>query len=158
MRSPACAAVTNSARGVPAGATHRPNGSKQCEQLVALDAKLTKVLQGETQPADTGERLLMAPICQLPAKSLHAAAVRLYAAAFAEQPKAEADLQAQHRYNAACAAALAGTADAAKEPMTEAEKATLRRRAREWLQADLDVYAGHIKASKALASCLCKRG
>ncbi len=124
---------------------------KKSERLVELDAKLVRVLKGEIQPVDAVDQLLLAQMCQKPGKALYAAAVRFYAAAFADQPKWEADRQFQFRYKAACAAALAGTADAAKEPATEADKAALRHQARDWLQADLDAYAGQVKAGSAAA-------
>src|SRR5262249_32950061 len=81
---------------------------KLCERIVEADAKLSRVLRGELMSANVGERLPFAQICQLPAKSHYAAAVRFYADAFAEQPQLAEDLLAPHRYNAACAAALAG--------------------------------------------------
>ncbi len=123
----------------------------ECEQLVEVDARLVRVLKGEVQPADAGDRVCLAYICQL--KSLHAPAVRLYAAAFAEQPKLAADPRLPHRYNAACAAIAAaqtGTADAAKELATQADKPALRRRARDWLQADIDNYAEQLKTGKLI--------
>jgi len=122
---------------------------KECETLVKLDTKLAKMLKGDLQPADAGERLTLAQLCQLPCKALYAAAVRFYAEAFDDQPNPQVNLEAQHRYNAACAAALAGTADGAKEATTKADRAALRRQARDWLQADLDVYAQHVKDGKA---------
>src|SRR5205085_5560170 len=44
---------------------------KQCERLVELDTKLPRVLKGEVQPADVGECLTLAQMCQLPCKSLY---------------------------------------------------------------------------------------
>jgi serine/threonine-protein kinase len=53
-----------------------------------------------------------------------------------------ADLKGGHRYNAACAAALAGCGrgeDGAK--LSGAERTRWRKQAREWLQADLAAWA-----------------
>jgi Flp pilus assembly protein TadD len=113
---------------------------KQCEQFVKLDAKLAKVLKGEVRPADVGERLALAQICQM-YKHRYAAAVGFYTDAFAEQPKLADDLRGQPRYDAACAAALAGCGrgqDAAK--LDTKERARLRRQALDWLGADLKAY------------------
>ncbi len=120
-----------------------PSGQwvKQCERLVELDAKLSQVLSGEVEPANSGERLALARMCQLPCKSLHAAAVRFYAEAFAEQPKLSDDLDLSHRYNAACAAALAGCGqgqDAAG--LDNKERTRLRKQALDWLLADLGAW------------------
>jgi serine/threonine-protein kinase len=114
---------------------------KECERLVQLDAQLPRVLKGEVRPADAGERLTLAWMCQLPCKSLYAAAVRFYTEAFAEQPNLADDLQGQPRYNAACAAALAGCGQGKDADQSDnKERARLRRQALEWLRADLAAY------------------
>jgi serine/threonine-protein kinase len=114
---------------------------RQAEQLVALEGMLPKLLQGEAQPADTAERMTLARLCQ-EHKKRYAAATRFYAEAFAAQPKLADDLKAQNRYNAACAAALAGCGmgeDAGK--LDGKERARLRQQAQTWLRADLAQYA-----------------
>jgi hypothetical protein len=77
-------------------------------------------------------------------------AVQLYRQAFKAQPALAEDLNRQHRYNAVCAAAVGGAvvappsgSDAKEAPKggTGEEKAALRRQARDWLLADLDVYS-----------------
>ena len=103
-----------------------------------LDAKLPRVLKGEAQPADAAERLDLAQMCQLPGKSLNAAAVRFYTDAFAAEPKVADDLGAAHRYNAACAAALAGVGQGQDaRDLDDKGRARLRQRALDWLRADL---------------------
>ena len=70
----------------------------------------------------------------------YAAAARLSREAIAAKPDLAATVL---RYNAACAAALAGCGageDAAK--LTDAERAGLRRQALDWLRADLDAWRG----------------
>jgi tetratricopeptide (TPR) repeat protein/tRNA A-37 threonylcarbamoyl transferase component Bud32 len=114
---------------------------RRAERLVQLDAQLSRVLSGEAQPADAAERVALAELCQLPSKQLYAAAVRLYRDAFAAEPKLAEDLSTGTRYNAACAAALAGTGqgkDAAE--LAERERARLRQQAFSWLRADLDAW------------------
>jgi tetratricopeptide (TPR) repeat protein len=63
---------------------------QSCEQYLALDGKL---------PTNPGEALALAQMCQQH-KKRYAAAARLYADAFAAEPKLAADLNRQHRYNA----------------------------------------------------------
>jgi serine/threonine protein kinase/Flp pilus assembly protein TadD len=121
---------------------HYPSAQWLCqaERLVELDAKLPKLLKGELQPADLGEHLALAQMCQ-EYKGLYLAAFRFYSDAFAEQPALADDLQLQHRYNAACAAALAGCGQGKDADQTDdMERARLRRQALDWLRADLAVY------------------
>ena len=73
----------------------------------------------------------------------------LAAAAFAADPKLTDDLKLQHRYNAACAAALAAAgagADAAK--LDDAAKAKLRARALDWLRADLAMWTRQLQSGQ----------
>jgi serine/threonine protein kinase/Flp pilus assembly protein TadD len=109
----------------------------QAEQLAAFDAKLPQILEGLTQPSDAAECLGLAQICQV-CKKRYATASRFYTEAFAADLKLAADTRTPHRYNAACAAALAGCGqgeDAAK--LDDNERARLRRQALDWLRADL---------------------
>jgi tetratricopeptide (TPR) repeat protein len=114
---------------------------RQCERWLELDAKLPRVLKGDAQPADAAERLELAQMCQLPGKSLHAAAVRFYTDVFAAEPKVVDDLGAAHRYNAACAAALAGVGQGQDaRNLDDKGRARLRQQALDWLRADLTAY------------------
>jgi tetratricopeptide (TPR) repeat protein len=113
---------------------------RQAERLVELDAKLPAILKGEAKPASSGERLDLAAICTI--KQLHASAACLYQEAIAAKPDVVASPGNGHRYNAACAAALAGCGvgeDAAK--LTDAERAGLRKQALGWLRADRESWA-----------------
>jgi serine/threonine-protein kinase len=70
-----------------------------------------------------------------------AAAARFYAEAFAAEPKLADDPRFRNRYNAACAAALAGCGqgqDAGK--LDDKERARLRKQALAWLRADLEAW------------------
>jgi tetratricopeptide (TPR) repeat protein/serine/threonine protein kinase len=112
---------------------------RQCERLVELDGQLPGFLAGQRTPASPAERLELGGLCTL--KRLNHAAARFYADAFAAQTKLAEDLGAHHRYDAACAAALAGCGqgkDANK--LDEPERARLRRQAVTWLQADLAAW------------------
>jgi tetratricopeptide (TPR) repeat protein len=114
---------------------------RHAERLVELDRKLPAVLAGEARPADADEGLLLADLCRQ-YKLRYAAAARLAAAAFRRGPALAEDLTATHRYNAACAAALAaanrGTDSA---DLDEKEQSRLRRQALAWLRADLAAWA-----------------
>jgi Flp pilus assembly protein TadD len=119
---------------------------RQAEQLVALDAKLAKVLKAGAQPTGIAERIDLAKMCQQ-FKQLYAAAARFYADAFAAEPRLADDLRGQNRYNAACAAAQAGCGqggDAAQ--LDEPERARLRRQALDWLRADLAAWGKRLEA------------
>jgi hypothetical protein len=74
-------------------------------------------------------------------KSHYAAAARFYTDAFGARPNLADDLHRQLRYNAACAAALAGSGHGKDAGQTdEKERGRLRRQALNWLRADLSAY------------------
>jgi hypothetical protein len=78
------------------------------------------------------------------------AAARLYAAAFTSVPKLADDLNAAHRYHAACCAARAGAGkgqDAAK--LADKEKTKLRQQALAWLRDNLKEYAKQLEDADA---------
>ncbi len=114
---------------------------------MALEGRLPNIVQGTDKPA-TDECLDAAELCFV--KNYYATAARLYAEALVATPQLTADLRAGHRFNAACAAALAGTGqgdDAAKLPESEQER--IARRAREWLQLDLADWAKKVDTGTA---------
>jgi serine/threonine protein kinase/Flp pilus assembly protein TadD len=136
---------------LPAGKPLRRIVAQQinlCRQLLALDRRLTAILKEETKPAGAAEQLNLADLCVL-YKKHYAATAHFYAAAFAAEPKFAANLAAGHRYNAACAAALATAGqgiDAAK--LDAKEKTRLRGQALAWLRADLALRGKHLKSDK----------
>jgi serine/threonine-protein kinase len=112
---------------------------QQCERLVELDGKLPDILLGKTRPAGPREQIELAGLCYF--KGLHRNAARFYEEGFAAAPKLADSLGAGLRYNAACAAALAGCGkgqDAGK--LDDTERARLRRQALVWLRADLEAW------------------
>jgi serine/threonine-protein kinase len=114
---------------------------RQAEQLVRLDDRIADVLRGNGQPKDAAERLGFAQLCQQPSKRLYAAAARFYSDAFTAEPKLVGEKPSDHRYNAACAAALAGCGQGKDaDAPDEKERARLRRQALDWLQADLAAW------------------
>jgi tetratricopeptide (TPR) repeat protein len=112
---------------------------RKCERLIELDGKLPAILEGKTRPASADERIELAGLCSL--KRLHRAAVLFYKEAFDAQAKLGDDLGALHRYNAACAAALAGCGEGEDaDKLDDTERARLRRQALDWLRADLQAW------------------
>jgi tetratricopeptide (TPR) repeat protein len=112
---------------------------RRCERLVELDEKLPSFLEGKATPASAAECTELAQFCYNQRR--HRAAVRFYDKAFAAEPKLADDLSTWHRYNAACAAALAGCgAGTDADKLDEKEKARLRGQALGWLRADLAVW------------------
>jgi serine/threonine-protein kinase len=118
---------------------------REAERLVDLEKKVPAMISGEAEPGDAGECLRLAQICYQ--KGLHAASARYWDGAFKSHPPLADDMQAQHRYNAACAAALAGCGQGKDDPpLDDAAKARWRKQAIDWLEADLAAW------SKVLAS------
>jgi tetratricopeptide (TPR) repeat protein len=123
---------------------------RQAERLAALETKLPAFLQGEFQPTDNQERLGLAGVCQ--GKKLHLKAVGLYTDAFAADSRLADDLEAAHRYAAACSAALAAAGqgeDAGK--LDAGERARLRQRALDWLRADLALRGKQLDSGQGAA-------
>jgi serine/threonine-protein kinase len=108
----------------------------ECQRCLAMDARLLAVLRGAEKPASPAEQIEFAQLCVL--KKLYAAAAHFYGDAFTAEPRLGEAVSAGHRYNASCAAALAGCArgkDA--DRLDDRERARWRRQAREWLRQDL---------------------
>jgi tetratricopeptide (TPR) repeat protein len=112
----------------------------QLEQMMELHGKLPALMEGRHIPPDNAERLALAQLCQH--RRLHSLALQLYTEAFAADPVTADDLNASHRYNAACHAALAAAGDGENAgELTDAERASLRQQALAWLRADLALRA-----------------
>jgi len=112
---------------------------EQCERLLELDGNLPAILSGKEQAADARERAEYADLCQK--KHLYAAAARLYQEAIGGSPDLVASPANGLRYNAACAAALAGRGageDASK--LTDTERVEFRKQTLDWLRAELDAW------------------
>jgi tetratricopeptide (TPR) repeat protein len=114
---------------------------KEAERFAKLAPRLPAILNGQDQAVDATNLADCARLCQI--KRLHAAATRLFRDAFAARPDLVASPANVLRYNAACAAALAGCGageDVAK--LTDAERTGFRKQALAWLRADLDAWRG----------------
>ena len=110
-----------------------------CEQRVKLEGRLPAVLHGEDHPADADERAKFAWMCYF--KGLSGASAHLFEEALAAKPELAENMDAGHRYNAACAAALAGSGRGRDDPpLDEEDRTRWRKRALDWLRADLEVW------------------
>jgi serine/threonine protein kinase/tetratricopeptide (TPR) repeat protein len=105
-------------------------------QIVDLEGKLPAMLNGTQTPANTQEKLMLGDICL--AKKLYAAAAGFYAEAFAEQPALAANPFNDNRFDAARAAACAGSGlGQDSQPTKPTDQARWRKQALAWLRADL---------------------
>jgi tetratricopeptide (TPR) repeat protein len=112
---------------------------EECRRLGQLEGRLPAVLRGEAQPGSTAERTAFALLCY--DRKHYVAAASLLAGALTADPKLADDLNAGCRYDAACAAALAGCGQGSDAgPLDERERARWRKQALAWLRADLAVY------------------
>jgi hypothetical protein len=91
----------------------------------------------------------LANFAQQPYRALYAKAVSLYAEAFAARPR----LSPLHRYNAACAAVLAGTGQGKDADMLDGNaRAHLRYAALSWLQNDLSAHVSRLAGNDTRAA------
>ena len=75
--------------------------------------------------------------------------MRLYADAFAADPKAAGDLKASHRYNAACVASLAAAGQGeGAATLNDNERTRLRKQALDWLRADLALRTKQLESGQ----------
>jgi Xaa-Pro aminopeptidase len=111
---------------------------RQCDRQLALSKRLPAFLKGNENPTSAAELLEFALLCRRPDQARYAGSARLSAKAFGIEPKLADDLKSSNRYNAACAAALAGC-DRGRDAvqLDRDEKARLRGQALDWLRADL---------------------
>ena len=126
---------------------------RECERLVALDARLPAILKGDDKPKDAAEGVDLA-ICAYLTQQFGLSA-RLYTESFRSESKLAEDTRAGHRYNAVCAAALAGAGKANdKPPLAEKDKAYWRKQALDWLKADLASWTRQAETGKPEAKAL----
>jgi serine/threonine-protein kinase len=115
---------------------------QSAEHWLHLSRKLPAVLAGEEEPANVVEHGQLASLCQQPYERRYAASARLWQDVFRKQPALAANPQDGIRYNAACAAALAGCGQGRDAATLDAkQKASWRRQAWEWLRADVAIWA-----------------
>jgi tetratricopeptide (TPR) repeat protein/serine/threonine protein kinase len=123
---------------------------QKCERLIALDGKLPPILSGKEQPADAGQWAEYARVCEK--KRLYAATARLYREAIAAKPDLVASPLNGVRYNAACAAALAGWGQGKDAAGLDAkERGRLRLWALDWLKRELQDWQRLLEQEPAKA-------
>jgi serine/threonine protein kinase/Tfp pilus assembly protein PilF len=118
---------------------------RDCERLLRLESKLPMLLSGKERLTDTGDLMALGAYYQRPNKKCYAAAARFYADAFTEKPALATRPREGLRYNAACAAALAGCGMGKDAPADAEERARLRQQALTWLRADLEAWKQQLK-------------
>ena len=125
---------------VAADPWHSEQWLAKIEPMAALAERLPAIFKGEDRPKDVAERLDLVQICY--DKRLFVASVRLWSEFLEADPKLGDDRGAQHRYNAACSAALAAAGqDKGDGPPDDAARSKLRRQALGWLEAELAAWS-----------------
>jgi C-terminal peptidase prc len=120
---------------------------RDCERLQVLEKQLPALLSGQEQPKDNADRLLLAGYAAL--RGQHPQAVRLYRDVFAAEPNLVNDLAENYWYIAACSAALvaAGLGEDAQK-LTDAERASFRKQALDWLRAQLAARSNLLEGAR----------
>lgn len=103
-----------------------------------LVARLDGIVDGSDRPSNPAEAAEFAGICVGFAK--YSLAAKLYLDAFAAQPSLADEIRSGHRMSAAYAAAMLGRDDGAGADLDDAQRAMWRKRARNWLSADLELW------------------
>ena len=109
---------------------------------VVLDTKLAAVIKGDDQPRDASERLQLAQ--RAFERGMHSTAAWLWGEAIETEPMLLENRVVQYRYNAARAAAMAGSGrgqDVTR--LDDLARTRLRNQARGWLEAETAVW-GHL--------------
>jgi tetratricopeptide (TPR) repeat protein len=120
----------------------------QQNKLLEAIAAYCRAIDLDSRFASAHHLLELAALCQ-ECKNRQAEAVEFYERAFKIEPALAEDRARQHRYNAACAAVLAGIGYGHNAPKLHEEKnVKLRRQGRLWLQADFDRQAIQLKEGK----------
>jgi tetratricopeptide (TPR) repeat protein len=132
------------ARGMPRAASE----ARTTERIAEIEPRLDAVLSGTARPEDPEERVLFAMLCNW--RALHAAATRLFQEAFDADAALAGDVERGLRFDAACAAARAGSGrakDAAS--LGEAGRARCRAQALAWLRADFALREAESRSDPA---------
>jgi Flp pilus assembly protein TadD len=126
---------------------------RQAERLVALESRLPAVLRGDDKPKDAAEGIGFADLAYKTKQ--FGPSARLYIEALRADPKLAEDMKAGNRYNAACAAALAGAGQGdEKPPLDEKEKTRWLKQALDWLRADLAFWTRQAETGNPEARAL----
>jgi serine/threonine-protein kinase len=122
--------------------------ARDAERMIALNSRFPELPGEDEQPASLAERIRIAQFCQI--KQLFATSAKNWEGLFITHPAVPADLNAGHRFAAACAAARAGSGQGKETPPPDLEsRARLRRKALEWLEADLAAITSSMEKAHA---------
>jgi eukaryotic-like serine/threonine-protein kinase len=136
---------------LPASETARRVQQRQldlCDTLLPVAADLPAILAGQKQPPEATTQRALAEWCLKHGRRPSAAA-SYYAAVLLAKPSLVDDLEVGNRFDAACAAALAGSGigeDSAKLEVGRRE--VWRRQALDWLTAEYDAWAERHRLGK----------
>ncbi len=119
------------------------------ERFAHSEESLDEILAGNKEPGNVREAADFGELCLF--KGLHLAGARLYLRAFETGGAAiTADLERDHMYNAACAAAMASTGEGEDAiDLSEEERDRWRGKALEWLRASLALRREQISSDPA---------
>jgi len=115
---------------------------QETDRFKAAAADCCRVLEttGTDDPTNAVDYALLATFCQ-ERKSLYLAASRFFRQAFTADLNLAESWRLSHRYNAACAAALAGCGQGNDATdLDDVQKSLWRRQALDWLRADLTLW------------------
>lgn len=143
-------AATQRSLDLPATAADRRAQQRQrdlCDALLSVDADLPAILAGKERPRKVSTQLALAEWC-LKHRRLPATAVGFYDAALAAKPSLIDDLEAGHRFDAACAAAAGSGVGKDVAEFDGQRRAALRRQALNWLTAEYDAWAARHRVGK----------
>ena len=116
----------------------------ETEQSASLAPRLKAIVKGTDQPKNAAEGVAFATMCLH--KKRYVLAARLFEQAFRDDPKLAEIETPGHRYNAACSASLAASAQGIDDAKpNDEEKIRLRKQALEWLKADLKTWTGQVE-------------
>jgi serine/threonine-protein kinase len=119
--------------------------ASRAERLIALEPRLSAIVQGCDRPADAETSAEFARLAF--SRHFFTASARLWAEAFVAAPALAADQTAGNRYQAARAAALAGSESGPPEGSPDARsRARRREQAVAWLEADLAASAAALES------------
>jgi hypothetical protein len=128
--------------------------AEKCERILAaterqesLAPRLSAVLAGKGEPRDSAEALGFAQLCY--EQKLYGTSARFWAEAFRSQPDLAGDMQAHHRCNAVCAAALAGCGQGKDATtLSDETKAHWRKQALDWFEINLKACSKLLRSGR----------